>query len=59
MHTSFVADRVSSVQNLLSMSLLNLLQENRFLVLVIRDLLNLCEITKGKDNKAVIASNIM
>ena len=35
------------------------LQENRFLVMVIRDLLNLCEITKGKDNKAVIASNIM
>ncbi|KAL0546534.1 hypothetical protein IC582_016445 [Cucumis melo] len=34
-------------------------QENRFLVMVIRDLLNLCEITKGKDNKAVIASNIM
>lgn len=34
-------------------------QENRFLVLVIRDLLNLCEVTKGKDNKAVIASNIM
>ncbi|XP_062189528.1 protein EXPORTIN 1A-like [Phragmites australis] len=34
-------------------------QENRFLVLVIRDLLNLCEFTKGKDNKAVIASNIM
>ncbi|XP_071912347.1 large ribosomal subunit protein uL4y-like [Coffea arabica] len=33
--------------------------ENRFLVMVIRDLLNLCEITKGKDNKAVIASNIM
>jgi hypothetical protein len=28
-------------------------------VTVIRDLLNLCEITKGKDNKAVIASNIM
>lgn len=27
--------------------------------MVIRDLLNLCEITKGKDNKAVIASNIM
>ena len=26
---------------------------------VIRDLLNLCEITRGKDNKAVIASNIM
>uniref|UniRef100_A0A6N2K5A2 Exportin-1 C-terminal domain-containing protein n=1 Tax=Salix viminalis TaxID=40686 RepID=A0A6N2K5A2_SALVM len=36
-----------------------LCQENRFLVMVIRDLLNLCEITKGKDNKAVIASNIM
>ncbi|KAK3042774.1 hypothetical protein RJ639_001047 [Escallonia herrerae] len=34
-------------------------QENRFLVMVIRDLLNLCEVTKGKDNKAVIASNIM
>ncbi|XP_052292467.1 protein EXPORTIN 1A isoform X2 [Citrus sinensis] len=34
-------------------------QENRFLVMVIRDLLNLCEMTKGKDNKAVIASNIM
>ncbi|MCL7034658.1 hypothetical protein MKW94_004053 [Papaver nudicaule] len=34
-------------------------QENRFLVMVIRDLLNLCEHTKGKDNKAVIASNIM
>ncbi|XP_044432327.1 protein EXPORTIN 1A-like [Triticum aestivum] len=34
-------------------------RENRFLVMVIRDLLNLCEITKGKDNKAVIASNIM
>jgi len=34
-------------------------QENRFLVLVIRQLLELCEKTKGKDNKAVIASNIM
>ncbi|KAE8687333.1 Protein EXPORTIN 1A [Hibiscus syriacus] len=34
-------------------------QENRFLVTVIRDLLSLCEITKGKDNKAIIASNIM
>ncbi|WJX94697.1 Exportin-1 [Trifolium repens] len=31
-------------------------QENRLLVMVIRDLLNLCEIMKGKDNKAVIAS---
>ena len=27
-------------------------QENRFLVTVIRDLLNLCEVTRGKDNKA-------
>ncbi|KXZ44730.1 hypothetical protein GPECTOR_63g55 [Gonium pectorale] len=35
------------------------MQENRFLVTVIRDLLNLCEVTRGKDNKAVIASNIM
>jgi len=34
-------------------------QENRFLVTVIRDLLNLCELTRGKDSKAVIASNIM
>jgi len=41
------------------MSLYCILQENGFLVMVTRDLLNLCEITKGKDNKAVIASNIM
>ena len=34
-------------------------QENKFLVTVIRDLLNLCEMTRGKDHKAVIASNIM
>jgi len=34
-------------------------QENKFLVTVIRDLLNLCEQTRGKDHKAVIASNIM
>mmetsp|Transcript_8127 Transcript_8127/g.30464 ORF Transcript_8127/g.30464 Transcript_8127/m.30464 type:complete len:1079 (-) Transcript_8127:1645-4881(-) len=34
-------------------------QENRFLVTAIRDLLNLCEVTRGKDHKAVIASNIM
>ncbi|VDD92203.1 unnamed protein product [Enterobius vermicularis] len=33
--------------------------EKRFLVLVIRDLLNLCEQKRGKDNKSVIASNIM
>eukprot|EP00834_Sanchytrium_tribonematis_P000806 NODE_16_length_49026_cov_1.035992.p1 type:complete len:870 gc:universal NODE_16_length_49026_cov_1.035992:28374-25765(-) len=33
--------------------------EKRYLVHVIRELLNLCEIKKGKDTKAVIASNIM
>ncbi len=34
-------------------------EEKRFLVTVIKDLLNLCEIKRGKDNKAVVASNIM
>ncbi|CAM9918069.1 unnamed protein product [Choristocarpus tenellus] len=34
-------------------------EEKRFLVTVIKDLLNLCEMKRGKDNKAVIASNIM
>jgi len=33
--------------------------EKRFLVTVIKDLLGMCEHTRGKDNKAVIASNIM
>jgi len=33
--------------------------EKRFLVIVIKDLLRLCEDQKGKDNKAVVASNIM
>jgi len=33
--------------------------EKRFLVTVIKDLLGLCEYKRGKDNKAVIASNIM
>lgn len=33
--------------------------EKRFLVSAIRDLLGLCEQKKGKDNKAIIASNIM
>ncbi|VDP06326.1 unnamed protein product [Soboliphyme baturini] len=33
--------------------------EKQFLVMVIRDLLGLCEQKRGKDNKAVIASNIM
>jgi len=34
-------------------------REKRFLVLVIKDLLTLCEMKRGKDNKAVVASNIM
>mmetsp|Transcript_3614 Transcript_3614/g.7085 ORF Transcript_3614/g.7085 Transcript_3614/m.7085 type:complete len:1087 (-) Transcript_3614:57-3317(-) len=34
-------------------------EEKRFLVTVIKDLLGLCENKRGKDNKAVIASNIM
>jgi exportin-1 len=33
--------------------------ENRFVVSVIKELLNLCEKTHGKDNKAIVASNIM
>ncbi len=33
--------------------------ERKFLVTVIKELLLLCEIKKGKDNKAVVASNIM
>lgn len=34
-------------------------EEKRFLVTVIKDLLGLCEHKRGKDNKAVVASNIM
>jgi len=33
--------------------------EKRFLVIFIKDLLGLCEVKRGKDNKAIIASNIM
>jgi len=33
--------------------------ERTFLILTVRTLLNLCEIKKGKENKAVVASNIM
>jgi exportin-1 len=33
--------------------------EKKFLVTVIKDLLRLCEEQRGKDNKAVVASNIM
>lgn len=33
--------------------------ERRFLVTVIKDLLGLCEQKRGKDNKAIIAANIM
>lgn len=35
------------------------LQEKQFLVRVIKDLLGMCEQKRGKDHKAVIASNIM
>lgn len=38
---------------------MNELDEKRFLVTVIKDLLRLCEEQRGKDNKAVVASNIM
>jgi exportin-1 len=34
-------------------------EEKTFLVTVIRDLLGMCEAVKGKNNKAVVASNIM
>ncbi|KYQ92422.1 exportin 1 [Tieghemostelium lacteum] len=34
-------------------------QEKRFLVTVIKELLELCQIKRGKDNKAIIASDIM
>jgi len=34
-------------------------EEKKFLVTVIKDLLQLCEMKRGKDNKAVVASNIM
>lgn len=34
-------------------------KEKHFLVTVIKDLLTLCERKRGKDNKAVVASNIM
>jgi len=50
---------------LISIKLLTLLlcldedTEKRFLVTVIKDLLGLCEIKRGKDNKAVVASDIM
>lgn len=33
--------------------------ERKFLVTVIKELLGLCEQKRGKDNKAIIASNIM
>jgi len=34
-------------------------EEKRFLVTVIKDLLGLCEEKRGKDNKAIVASDIM
>lgn len=33
--------------------------ERKFLVTVVKELLQLCEIKRGKDNKAVVASNIL
>ena len=33
--------------------------ENKFVVLVIKELLNLCENTSGKHNKAQVATDIM
>ncbi|KAJ3178263.1 Karyopherin transporter [Gaertneriomyces sp. JEL0708] len=33
--------------------------EKKFLVTVIKELLGLCEMKRGKDNKAIVASNIM
>jgi len=38
---------------------LNEIQEKTFLVRVIKDLLHLCEMKRGRNHKAVIASNIM
>jgi len=35
------------------------IDEKKFLVQIVRDLLSLCENKKGKENKAVVASNIM
>jgi exportin-1 len=35
------------------------LHEKKFVVMVIKYLLNLCEMKKGKTNKAIVASNIM
>lgn len=34
-------------------------EENKFVVSVIKELLNLCEYSKGKSNKALIATDIM
>lgn len=34
-------------------------EENKFVVSVIKELLNLCEKTSGKSNKALVAANIM
>ncbi len=33
--------------------------ENKFVVTVIKELLNLCEKTSGKNNKALVAADIM
>jgi exportin-1 len=33
--------------------------ENKFVVSVVKELLNLCEKTSGKNNKALVAADIM
>lgn len=54
---------IADTQRTLCVTLIfNIVAESRekvFLVRVIKDLLTLCEEKRGKDNKAVIASNIM
>lgn len=38
---------------------MNIEEENKFVVSVIKELLNLCEKTSGKSNKALVAADIM
>ena len=49
----------SLLGNWLNLLAMNEETEKRFLVTVIKDLLGLTEMKRGKDNKAVVASNIM
>ena len=41
------------------MVILSLSRVSHFTFFIIQDLLGLCEMKRGKDNKAIIASNIM